>query len=299
MRRYTITQFKNEYPNDDACLDKIFQLRFKNIVCKCGADKQFVRVKNRRSYQCPCCGFQIYPTKDTVFEKTTTPLTYWFHAIYLQTTTRNGVAAKELERQLNVCYKTALRMAHQIKKLMTRRDNNPFYGIVEIDETYLGSKLGNLKNKKRKEVDKIPFRDNMYGKTIIFGILQRGGAVYTQVIPAATKEIVEKIIKKRVIAPSKINTDNAQIYNHLGHDYIHDTVNHKQREWVWEESHVQNIESYWNQLKRTIKGTHIHVSLKHIQKYMDEVSFRWEHRDRQDEMMEIILSRVVYGSRHF
>ena len=108
MQKFTITQFKAAYPNDDACLDRIFKLRFSNLVCpKCESDKPFTRVKDRRSYQCPCCGFQVYPTKDTPFEKTTTPLTYWFMAIFLQTTTRNGVAAKELERVLNVSYPTA------------------------------------------------------------------------------------------------------------------------------------------------------------------------------------------------
>lgn len=293
MKRYTISQFRKDFPNDDACLDKIFQLRFNNLICKCGANEPFKRVKNRRAYQCPSCAFQIYPTKDTIFEKTTTPLTYWFHAIYLQTTTRNGVAAKELERQLNICYKTALRMSHQIKKLMANKNQNPFYGIVEIDETYIGCKLSNLKNRKKAEVDRIPLREPMYGKTIIFGILQRDGEVFTQVIPSATREVVEPIIKGKVLPPSKINTDTANIYSHLKKDYVHDTVNHKDREWVWKDCHVQNMESFWNQVKRTIKGTHIHVSGTHIQKYLDEISFRWEHRNQQDTMFETILSRVV------
>src|ERR1700739_388481 len=117
--KFTIKQFRESYPNDDACLDKIFQLRYKNLVCpKCESDNEFKRVKNRRSYQCPSCAFQIYPTKGTIFEKTTTSLSDWFLIIYMQTTTRNGVSAKEIERTLNVCYKTALRMAHQIKILM-------------------------------------------------------------------------------------------------------------------------------------------------------------------------------------
>ena len=119
MNKYTIKEFRNDYPNDDACLDRIFQLRYNNLVCpKCEGIKPFVKITNRRAYQCPSCSFQLYPTQGTIFEKTTTPLTYWFQAIYLQTTTRNGVAAKELERQLCVCYKTALRMAHQIKILI-------------------------------------------------------------------------------------------------------------------------------------------------------------------------------------
>jgi len=119
MKKFTINEFRATYPDDGACLDKIYQLRYNGLICpKCESDKAFHRVKGRRSYQCPSCGFQIYPTQGTIFEKTTTPLTHWFYAIYLQTTTRNGVAAKELERQLNICYKTALRMAHQIKILM-------------------------------------------------------------------------------------------------------------------------------------------------------------------------------------
>lgn len=141
MKKYTLTDFQKQYPNDDACLDKLYHLRFDNLICpKCDNTKPFNKVKNRRSYQCPCCGFQVYPTKGTIFEKTTTPLTYWFYAIFLQTTTRNGVAAKELERQLDICYKTALRMAHQIKILMAQKEGVKLSGIVEIDETSITMK---------------------------------------------------------------------------------------------------------------------------------------------------------------
>ena len=145
MKRYTIMQFREDYPNDDACLDKIFKLRYSGITCpKCNNDKPFTRVKGRKSYQCPCCGFQVYPTAGTIFEKTTIPLSFWFYAIYLQTTTRNGVAAKELERQLNICYKTALRMSHQIKLLMADNSNELLSGIIEIDETFIGGEGENI-----------------------------------------------------------------------------------------------------------------------------------------------------------
>ncbi len=151
MNKYTITQFRTAYPDNDACLDRIFKLRFSNLVCpKCESDKPFTRVKDRRSYQCPACGHQVYPTKDTVFEKTTTPLTHWFYAIFLQTTTRNGVAAKELERQLSICYTTALRMNHQIKKLMKGKGLGLVKGIVQIDEVYIGQSLITMSHKNLK-----------------------------------------------------------------------------------------------------------------------------------------------------
>lgn len=296
MKRYTIDEFRKDYPDNDACLHKLFELRFRGLVCpKCESDKEFTRVKNRRSYQCPNCGFQVYPTKDTVFEKTTTPLTYWFYAIYVQTTTRNGVAAKELERQLNVCYKTALRMAHQIKKLMVNRDNKPSFGVFEIDECYLGAKLTYMQNKKRAEFQKVRFKSPTFGKTTVFGILQRDGKVFTKVIPAPLKEWVEPIIKARIEVNSKICTDTSNIYTHLEQNYIHDTVNHAEREWSRHWVHVNSIESFWNQVKRTIKGTHIHVSQMHLQKYLDEIGFRWEHRQKQDVMFETILNQVVFA----
>src|ERR1700712_3908183 len=104
MKKYTLKQFQANYPDDDTCLEKLFQLRFTSLICpKCESDRPFTRVSNRRSHQCPSCSYQLYATKGTIFEKTTTPLTHWFYAIFLQTTTRNGVAAKELERQLDVC----------------------------------------------------------------------------------------------------------------------------------------------------------------------------------------------------
>jgi transposase len=294
MNKFTIQEFRAAYPNDDACLDKIFQLRYNNLICpKCENDKPFVKVKKRRSYQCPSCSHQIYPTKDTIFEKTTTPLTYWFYAIYLQTTTRNGVSAKELERSLNLCYKTALRMAHQIKKLMADNHTDKFFGECEVDETYLGSKLGNLKNKKKAEVDKIPFRNPMYGKTTIFGIIDRDGRVFTKVVTAPTKENIIPLIREKVDSNCHISSDSSTVYKQLQYEYIHDSVNHQMREWVAGNFHTNNIESFWNQVKRTIKGTHISVSPKHIQKYLDEVAFRWEHKKMQGEMFDIILSRVV------
>src|ERR1700733_3329294 len=163
MNKYTIEQFRKDYPNDDACLHKIYELRYKNLVCpKCDSDEAFTRVKNRRSYQCPCCGFQIYPTADTVFHKSRIPLTHWFYLIFLQTTTRNGVAAKEVERQLSVCYETALRMCHQVKKLMANQKIAKLTGIVEIDESYVGQKVTNMTKKKRATMINADntFRDN-------------------------------------------------------------------------------------------------------------------------------------------
>ena len=292
MKKFTITEFRAMYPDDDACLDKIFQLRFKGLICpKCESDNAFTRVKNKKSYQCPCCAYQVFPMAGTFFEKTTTPLTHWFYAIYLQTTTRNGVAAKELERQLNVCYKTALRMAHQIKKLMANDKFEKLTGIVETDESYFGMKASNMTKKKRASMinPDNSFKDN---KTGVMGFVSRDGKVRTEVMFGG-KTFKERV-RDNVSTDAIVVTDSHLGYVGLDIDFAgHETVNHNELEYKRDNWHTNTVEGFWSQLKRTIKGTHIHCDAKYLQIYADEVAFRYMNRDKQDSMFETILSHVV------
>ena len=295
MKRYTIDQFRNDYPTDDVCLEKIWQLRFGDLQkCpKCESAAIYKRVKGRRSYQCALCGNQLYPTAYTVFDKTTTPLTYWFYAIYLQTTTRNGVAAKELERQLNICYKTALRMAHQIKKLMAA-DNEKLKGTIELDETYIGGLHRNMHKKKRDELNKLG--TGSISKTPVFAMLQRGNGkviAYVLNIDQINGKSLQPIIVDNVEKLSQIMTDNHGAYVNLKEDFNHSIVQHEKGEYAIGDKHTNTVEGFFSILKRTIKGTHIHVSKKHMQKYVDEVAFRYENRNNQDNMFNDVLKRIV------
>lgn len=288
MKKYTLQQFNKEFSDDNACLDKIFKLRFDNLVCpKCDSEKEFTRVNDRRSYQCPCCGFQVYPTANTIFHKSTTPLKVWFHAIFMQTTTRNGVSAKELERTFDICYKTALRMSHQIKILLANKTDGQLSGIVEIDETFIGGKARNgsayVKNRGTKIPKKVP----------VLGILERGGEIIARVIEDTKKESLHPVILANVEFGSTIMTDEYHAYKSLGSIYNHKKVKHSAGEYVRGNVYTNSIESFWSQLKRTIKGTHIQVTQRHLQKYIDEVVFRYENRNNQDQMFNLALARLA------
>ena len=293
MNKYSIKEFRTDYPNDDACLDKIFRLRYTNLVCpKCEGIKPFTKVKHRRAYQCPDCSFQIYPTQGTIFEKTTTPLTYWFQAIYLQTTTRNGVAAKELERQLSICYKTALRMNHQIKLLMANsKCKEPFTGVIQADESFFGGLNKNRHaDKKVAESQGRSCKD----KTPVFGMADLKGNISAHVVNDTKGTTLKPLVLKHVDKDNSIIvTDEWLGYARLKEEFQHVIINHLQGEYVRGAFHTNTIEGFWSQLKRTIKGTHIHVSKLHLQKYIGEVAFRYMERNRQDTMFETILSHVV------
>lgn len=137
---YSFKDFEAQFPDDAACLDFIYRQRWpKGAKCECGKEDCFYRITKRRAYSCSFCGAQIYPAAGTIFHKSETSLKSWFFAIFLMSASRNGVAAKELQRQLGVTYKTAWRMAREIRKLM-HGNGSLLSGVVEADETYIGGK---------------------------------------------------------------------------------------------------------------------------------------------------------------
>jgi len=286
--KFTITEFRKTYPNDDACLSKIFSLRFGNLKkCpKCKKETKFHRVKNRRCYECQWCGHQLYPTKNTIFEKTTTPLNLWFYAIYLMTATRSGVSAKEIERQLGVTYKCAWRITHQIRNLMGTGNNKKLSGRVEIDDTYIG---GKSKGKRGRGAEK---------KTIVLGMVERTGDARGKVVPNMKKKTITPVIKDMVDEGSLVNTDEFLSYRTLENDgFFHCFVKHAIKEFARGDCHVQSIEGFWSWLKRGIRGTHVWVSRKYLQNYVNEFAFRYNQRNNGNHMFFTLLDYVAKPSQ--
>jgi transposase len=142
MQRYTINDFNRDYPNEDACLERLRSRRYPDgSTCeKCQRTTKYHRDVGRRSYSCQWCGHHVHPTAGTIFEKSTTSLRLWFYAIFKMASTRCGISAKQLERELGVTYKTAWRMFHQIRKMLTDDFDQRLSGTVEADETYVGGR---------------------------------------------------------------------------------------------------------------------------------------------------------------
>jgi transposase-like protein len=278
MAKYTINDFQRDFPDDDACLDKILELRYgPEPKCPNCAKKGLHRVSGRRQYACQWCGHQVAPCVGTPFEKSSTSLWKWFYAMYLFTSSRHGVPAKELERQLGVTYKTAWRMGHKLRELMAEINGSPtLEGHVEADETYVGGYKARGKHGGS-------VRD---GKTILFGLVERGGSVVTQTIEATSKLDIDPVIDKYVPWGTIISTDEAGVYTYLDRmPYQHGTVNHSKKNWRKGIHHTNTIEGCWSRLKNSIKGTHIHVSGKWLDNYSQEFCFRYNNRKQKPGLM--------------
>ncbi len=268
----SINDFLKLFPDDVACLDHLFRVRHGDdpICPKCGK-RGFHKLAKHPAYSCEWCGHHIHPMAGTFLERSHVSLQKWFYAMYLFCTTRHGVAARELQRQLGVTLKTAWRIGHEIRKHMAEVDGDPpLTDHVEIDETYIGGRKPKIKGFTGRGAK---------GKTVVMGILERGGEVFTKVVPTAGRKSLIPPIIERLRPGTRISTDEwgaYRILKQLGYD--HETVNHSADEWVRGATHVNSIEGFWSQLKRSIRGTHVHVSRKHLPKYLGEFEFRYNMR---------------------
>lgn len=268
--RYTIDTLHDQFPDDNTCLDYMFQKQYgKFPAClKCGVvSPKYYHVRGRKCYECNDCGYQISPLANTIFHKSETPLTKWFYAIYLFSVGKNGVSAKEIERHLGVTYKTAWRMAKQIRFMM-QQSNNPLSGIVEADETYIGG--------KRKLDQKFS------NKTAVVGIVEKKkgiGKVKAFTTQQANATVTLPFLRANIVSDSILHTDEGRIYSRVKRDFTHKFVNHSKLEYVRSGIHTNTIEGFWGQLKRSLDGTYHCVSPKYLQLYVNEFVYRYNHRD--------------------
>jgi transposase-like protein len=264
--RYTFAQFKAEYPDDRACLKAVLENRYGDTCPRCGViGVKFHPITGRKGFVCSECDRHVYPLADTIFRKSETSLWNWFYAIYLFSTSKNGVSAKELERHLGVTYKTAWRMAKQIRLLMAQ-DADMLSGTVEADETYIG---GYNRGKGRQFDNKKP----------VLGAVEKYGQAKAVVSDVASASRAKSFLQANVEPDTHLHTDESRIYRWAKQQFKHGVVNHSEGVYVQEGISTNTIEGLWSQMKRSIDGTYHVFSPKYLQSYVNEFVFRYNFRD--------------------
>lgn len=293
---YSLMEFMAEYPNDAACLDRLWRDRFApdghTADCaRCEKPRRFHRTKTRTSYTCDTCGLHVHPMKGTIFEKSTTSLHLWFYAMYLMASTRCGISAKQLEREIGVTYKTAHRMMKRIRtELMSDDDDTPLSGEVEIDETGWG---GKPRQKARTRSQAALRREQ---KATVLGMVERNGRVRARVIRSRRGEPLSGAVRANVNPLSVIYTDDWNAYKPLSGQFAgHRVINHSAGFYVDGPTHTNTIEGFFGNLKTGMRGAYKKVSPRYLQSYVNEYTWRYNARHEGVAMFEQLLRLSASG----
>jgi transposase len=305
---YSLMEFMRDWPNDEACLDYLWRSRHapdgENAYCpRCGQVRRFRRYHGKRArhvWTCTSCTQQLSPTVGTIFHKSSTSLHLWFYALYLMTSTRCGISAKQLERELGVTYKTAWRMFNLIRnRLMVQDYQGPLSGEVEADETFVGGKLRESERRKLRAQGIVNRGPATKPRVTVMGIVERKGQVRAMVIPSSRGYQVRMQVREHVAPGSTVYTDDWGGYHGLaGGTYTHFRINHSQRIYVSGRVHTQTVEGFFALVKNAIRGVHHGVSKRWLQGYLNEYVWRWNHREDDDTraMFRLLLERAAMTS---
>ena len=262
------------------------------IACpKCGGGKVGV-VRSRSLLQCKAkdCRKQFSVKVGTIFEDSPLGLDKWFVAVWCIANAKNGISSCELARALEVTQKTAWFMLHRVRLAMKTGTFRKLAGEVEVDETFVGGKSGNMHKGDRER--KIKGRGSV-GKAIVQGLLERGGEVRVKCIANTDDSTLVGNVRNNVEPGSHVFTDALPSYYSLSLGYFHKWVDHVNR-YVAGRVHTNGLENFWSLLKRSLKGTYVAVAPFHLARYCDEQAFRYNQRKLSDgERFNNVLTGVV------
>ncbi len=281
--KYGITDLKRDFPTDEKCAEFIFDT-LHNRKCSCGGE--YHQLKGRRQFQCSKCRFQIAPTAGTIFHKSDTPLTLWFYSIFLFSNAKSGLSAKQLERDLNVTYKTAWRILNLIRKALSQ-DKSFLNGIVEADQAYFGGRYRSGKNNKKQ-------REAIAAKSVVLGAVERQGKVRVKVSPDAKAKSIHRFLDNNVNPiTTHLMTDKSSSYINAAKGYARETVDHRRKEYVRGNVYVNTMDSFWAHVKRSVTGTHKVISKKYLQSYLDGFVFHYNNQHNDNERFSSLLGALL------
>lgn len=297
----SLMEFLRECPDDTACLDILWRERFAadghTALCpKCARKRRFHRVASRPAYSCDSCGHSTYPLAGTIFHKSSTSLQLWFYAMYLMASTRCGISAKQLERELGVTYKTAWRMFNLIRNQLMADDTGPLRGDVEVDEASVDGKP----RKKQGPPITVPgtrskaMRHAERSRATVFAAVERGGRIKATVLPSRRGPGLKAQVIEWVQPESIVITDEWPAYNGLDRHFIdHARINHSAGYYVVGGTHTNTVEGFFGHLKPAIRGTYRKVSHRWLQGYLNEFVWRRNARYEPESMFRLLVQRAA------
>ncbi len=289
-----------KFSDENVCRQFLIQQRWNGVLeCpKCGGTKIY-NIENGKRFKCANnkCYYRFTVTIGTVFEASNIPLSTWFPAMYLIASHKKGVSSVQLGKDLGVTQKTAWFMLHRIRESLKEKNSVLLNGIVEIDETYMSRKYGSdykglspLQVERMEQSDEYKKKKN---KGAVIGMKQREGDIIVQASFKADAKSIGNAVKENVATDALLMTDESLKYRNVLSSYKRETVNHSRHEWARGNVHTNGVENFWSVMKRGIYGIYHQISYKHLQRYCDEFTYRYNSRDINDGFrFELTLQRI-------
>lgn len=307
----SLLQLFDYFKDEKTCFEFLEQQIWDGIpACPhCGSIHVYTRKHRSKSpskqgineYKCaePACNVNFTATVGTIFESSKLPLRKWYGAIWLCATSSKGISSVNLAKQLDITQKTSWFVLSRIREMFARANPELLNGMVEVDETYIGGKERN-KSKKVRAANKAHSTKSRHAypvdtKIAVLGILQRNGEIRVQPMVDASKETLLPILAENISKDATVVTDGLPAYRRLNDEYkLHIIINHANDEWVKGQYHTNGVEGFWGIFKRGIVGVYHQISPKHIKRYCDEYSYRYNTRNNSsvDKFAEAV-SRVT------
>jgi transposase-like protein len=289
----------SRFDNDEKCRMHLEELRWPDGVrcVRCQSPK-ISRMYKRNQFACESCGYQFSVTAGTIFHDSHLPLRKWFVAILLICESKKGMSALQLKRTLGVAYKTAWYLCHRIREAVKDADSSLLSGICEIDETFVGGKAKNMHKAERAR--KIHGRGGA-DKAMVLGAIERGGKVRLDVAINRDRETLKAFIAAKLAdETSAIMTDDFPAYDGCGDaNTRHETVNHSAKEYVRGDVHTNTMENVWSLFKRSIIGSYHQISVKHLDRYLDELEFRFNNRNNPYLFRDTLLRLLATSNLEY
>lgn len=286
-------------PDEKSCRDYLIKQRWdgKPECPYCGCDKTYV-IEGGKRFKCgsKACYSKFSVTVGTIMEASNIPLTKWLMAIYLCTAHKKGISSYQLAKDIGVAQKSAWFMLHRIREKMLPKIQKTLGNIVEADLTFIGGKISNQSNKKRKEYRE--HKNPKYNKTSVLGMTERQGDTIMKTVPNVPNES-ERIVRENLERATLLVTDEGGEFLRLNDNYQHHTVTHSTNEYVRGNFHTNSIEGIFSHFKRMVYGIYHQISPKHTQRYLDEFTYRFNSRkltdvNRFDITMKNLNGRLTY-----